>query len=241
MGMPVTLIIEDETASTDIFEQAYAYFSSVDETYSPYKSNSEVSRINTGLAESDWSSEMRGIMRLCKDTSTATNGYFDAWHHGKFDPSGLVKGWAINNAAKLLRGLGCRNYYVEAGGDIQVSGLNAAGEPWQIGIRNPFDLQHNVKVVSLTTQGIATSGLYIRGEHIYNPLDPEVPLKEVASLTVIGPNIYEADRFATAAFAMGASGIRFIDTLPGFEAYMIDNAGVATLTRGFERYVKSEG
>ncbi len=240
MGMPVTLIIEDNIASPDIFDQAYAYFSSVDETYSPYKSSSEVSRINAGLAESNRSPGMQEIMRLCKDTSTATNGYFDAWHQGKFDPSGLVKGWAINNSAKLLRGLGCRNYYVEAGGDIQVSGLNAAGEPWQIGIRNPFDRQQNVKVLSVTTQGIATSGLYIRGEHIYNPLNDGAPLKDVASLTVIGPNIYEADRFATAAFAMGAGGIRFIDALPGFEAYMIDNAGVATLTRGFERYVKSE-
>ncbi len=240
MGMPVALIIEDEAVSSDIFDRAYAFFMAVDEAYSPYKSTSEVSRINAGLPESAWSSEMREVVQLCQDTNTATNGYFDAWHHGKFDPSGLVKGWAIHHVAKLLLGLGCRNFYVEAGGDIQVNGLNAASEPWQIGIRNPFDRHQNVKVVSLSTQGIATSGLYIRGEHIYNPLDDETPLKEVASLTVIGPNIYEADRFATAAFAMGASGIRFIDSLPSFEAYMIDNAGQATLTRGFERYVKSE-
>jgi thiamine biosynthesis lipoprotein len=238
MGMPVTIIIEDVAVSPDVFDQAYAYFTDVDEVYSPYKSTSEVSRINAGLPEASWSPEMQEVVGLCRDTTKATNGYFDAWHKGKFDPSGLVKGWAIYNAAKLLTSLGCSDYYVEAGGDIQVKGLNAAHEPWQIGIRNPFDRHQNVKVLALTTQGIATSGLYIRGEHIYNPLDEAARLTEVASLTVIGPNVYEADRFATAAFAMGPRGVGYIDAIPGLEAYMIDNAGQATLTRGFENYVR---
>jgi thiamine biosynthesis lipoprotein len=60
---------------------------------------------------------------------------------------------------------------------------------------------------------------------------------DVVSLTVIGPNIYEADRFATAAFAMGEEGIRFIGRLAGFEGYMIDRRGQATFTNGFTRYV----
>ncbi len=57
------------------------------------------------------------------------------------------------------------------------------------------------------------------------------------SLTVIGPNIYDADRFATAAFAMGRDGIYFIENLEGFEGYMIDKNGMATFTTGFEGYV----
>jgi thiamine biosynthesis lipoprotein ApbE len=60
---------------------------------------------------------------------------------------------------------------------------------------------------------------------------------DVVSLTVIGPNVYEADRFATAAFAMGKKGIYFIEQLPGFEGYMIDTSAQATYTSGFERYV----
>jgi thiamine biosynthesis lipoprotein len=49
--------------------------------------------------------------------------------------------------------------------------------------------------------------------------------------------VYEADRFATAAFAMGKRGIQFIEKLVGFEGYMIDVEARATLTSGFERYV----
>jgi thiamine biosynthesis lipoprotein len=63
---------------------------------------------------------------------------------------------------------------------------------------------------------------------------------DVLSLTVIGPNIYEADRFATAAFAMGEEGIRFIERLEGFEGYMIDRRGQATFTSGFTRYIHND-
>jgi thiamine biosynthesis lipoprotein len=60
---------------------------------------------------------------------------------------------------------------------------------------------------------------------------------EVASLTVIGPDIYEADRFATAAFAMGRHGVAFLERQPGLEAYSIGRDGVATMTSGFTKYV----
>ena len=57
------------------------------------------------------------------------------------------------------------------------------------------------------------------------------------SVTVLGPNVYEADRFATAAFAMGPEGIHFIEELSGFEGYLIDKSGLATMTSGFGDYV----
>jgi thiamine biosynthesis lipoprotein len=85
--------------------------------------------------------------------------------------------------------------------------------------------------------GVATSGTYIRGQHIYNPHHPQKTIDDVVSLTVVGPDIYEADRFATAAFAMGREGIIYIEKLPGFEGYMIDTAGLATMTSGFENLV----
>jgi thiamine biosynthesis lipoprotein len=89
-------------------------------------------------------------------------------------------------------------------------------------------------------KGIATSGSYLRGTHIYNPHTVEKP-NTFLSLTVIGPNVYEADRFATAAFAMGRGGVQFIAELEGrgmgeFEAYAIDEKGMALYTPGFEAY-----
>lgn len=235
MGMPVTVAVEDDAANKKIIPKVFDYFAHVDEVYSIYKPDSEISRINKGLPKSAWSAEMKTVLGLCEQTRQDTNGYFNIARGGKVDPSGLVKGWAIQHAAQILRSHGFKDFYVEAGGDIQVSGVNADGHPWRVGIRNPFNRDQIVKVVGVTTQGVATSGTYIRGQHIYNPHGGD-EITDVASLTVIGPNIYEADRFATAAFAMGLAGIQFIESLAGHEGYMIDSFGQATLTSGFGQY-----
>jgi FAD:protein FMN transferase len=234
MGMPVTLVIEDAEASKSDFDSVYDYFQYVDNKYSPYKHDSEVSKINDGLPQEKWSSEMKDIMKLCEQTKQQTEGYFDVFRDGKLDPSGLVKGWAINQVASLLRKRKCKQFYIDAGGDVQVSGRN-----WTVGIRNPFNRDEIVKVIEVSDHGVATSGTYIRGQHIYDPHNNRA-IENIASLTVIGPNIYDADRFATAAFAMGETGINFIESLDGFEAYMIDHNQKATMTSSFNKYVVEE-
>lgn len=237
MGMPITLEVVDPTVSTDDLEKVFAYFVSVDEIFSTYKATSEISKINRGeLSTAEYSKDMKTILALSEQTKKDTYGYFDIEHNGLYDPSGIVKGWAIQHAADMLKAGGFRNFSIDAGGDISVAG-NKDGKLWRIGIRNPFNRNENVKVLALTDRGIATSGTAIRGQHVYDPYNPDTPLLDSVSITVIGPNIYEADRFATAAFAMGKRGIQFIEKLAGFEGYMIDAHARATYTSGFERYV----
>jgi thiamine biosynthesis lipoprotein len=237
MGMPITVeILDDNTTQADI-ERVFAYFRSIDDTFSTYKEESEISKINRGeLDEEDYSHAMKTILQLADQTRQETQGYFNIQRNGIIDPSGIVKGWAIFQAAQLLEEAGFLNFYIDAGGDIQAAGTKN-DNPWRIGIRNPFNRTENVKVLAITDRGVATSGTAIRGQHIYNPHQQEQPLEDIVSLTVIGPNIYEADRFATAAFAMGRRGIFFIEQLPGFEGYLIDSSARATYTSGFERYV----
>ncbi len=238
MGMPVTVEVVDASASQSLLDGVFRYFEYVDATFSTYKDDSEISRINRGdLMPELASDDMQAIFALAEQTRLETNGYFNMNHSGAYDPSGVVKGWAIFNAASLIREQGAQNYYIDAGGDIQMSGMNADGERWRVGIRNPFNPNEIVKVLSVTDCGIATSGTYVRGHHIYNPHNEEDPLTDIVSITLIGPDICEADRFATAAFAMGRHGIFFVESLYGFEGYMIDSDGRATFTTGFERFV----
>jgi len=237
MGMPICVEIIGMSAPKKLFSSVYDFFSKVDARYSTYKPDSEISQINRGLPKAQWSKQMKSVLAQCNQTKRASGGYFDITHNGQLDPSGLVKGWAIDKAADLLRSRGVKNFYIDAGGDIQVSGQNVDNQPWQVGIKNPFNQTEIIKTVAVTQEGVATSGSYIRGQHIYNPLAPDRPIQELVSLTVIGPNIYEADRFATAAYAMGKKGIRFIEKLKGFEGYMVAHDKTATLTSGFERYV----
>jgi len=238
MGMPITLEANDRSVTDNLFDEVFVYFAYVDEKFSSYKDNSEISRINRGeLSLEESSADMKTIFELAERTQLETNGYFNIEHGGVYDPSGVVKGWAIFNAAKILRQSGVKDFYVEAGGDIQMSGKNDQGQKWRVGIRNPFNMDEIVKVLSVTDCGVATSGTYIRGQHIYNPLDSDQLITDILSLTVIGPDIYEADRFATAAFAMGKNGINFIESLEDFEGYMVDKDKLATFTTGFEKWV----
>jgi thiamine biosynthesis lipoprotein len=242
MGMPITLEVVDAWATDETFDTVFSYFDYVDNKFSTYKDTSEISLINKNqVALEQASADMQTVFELAERTKQETNGYFDIRHSSggvaMFDPSGLVKGWAIYNAAEILRRKGFENYYVDAGGDIHAVGKNSRGENWRVGIRNPFNLKEIVKVLSVSDCGVATSGTYVRGQHIYTKKRNRRPITDIVSLTVIGPNVYETDRFATAAFAMGREGILFVESLDGFEGYMIDRERQATFTGGFERYV----
>lgn len=235
MGMPIVLMMPDKLVRDKGIEEVFSFFTYVDKTYSPFIDSSVVSRINRGeVGELEYSDELREILAIAKSTKRETNGYFDVWHKGNLDPSGIVKGWAITKASEIL-GKYTNNFYIEAGGDIQVSGVNEIGDPWQIGIRNPFNRHQNIKVVALKNSAIATSGTAIRGQHIYDPIDNK-KLDEVASITVIAPDIIDADRIATAAFAMGTKGIYFIEQLDGYEACAVMHDKTVVMTTGWGQY-----
>jgi len=232
MGMPVTVKIaknEERKTKKDV-EKVFEYFRYVDEQYSPFKETSEVAKLNRGEKVS---AEMEEILDLAENLKNETDGYFDVKRpDGKIDPSGIVKGWAIKNAADILSGLGYKRFYVDAGGDAEIMGEN-----WKWGIRNPFNVSEIVKVLKLSNCGIATSGTYERGQHIYDPVGAKNQIDDIVSMTVIGPDVFEADRFVTPAFAMGKAGIEFIEKQKDLEGYMIDKRGIATMTTGFDKYL----
>ncbi|MCL5113466.1 MAG: FAD:protein FMN transferase [Patescibacteria group bacterium] len=236
MGMPITIHIED-CDDTHIFNDVFNYLKDIDQVFSTYKKNSLISKINNGLQQEYWPRQVRQIFSLAKKTKKETNGFFNINHNGNIDPSGIVKGYAIYQASKLIKNAGYKNYFVDGSGDIQAMGGAKQNkyQYWLIGIRNPFEINSIVKNFKLRNKGIATSGSYIRGDHIYNPKTNNV-IKEIVSLTVIGPNVYEADRFATAAFAMGRGGINFIENKKSLEGYMIDENKISTLTTGLGKY-----
>ncbi|MGH6828618.1 MAG: FAD:protein FMN transferase, partial [Rhizomicrobium sp.] len=238
MGMPVTLSVADAHAAQHDLDVVFDEFTAVDNQFSVYKQNSEISRINRGeIAAEAYSSRMREVIELCEKTRSETGGYFDiARPDGTLDPSGVVKGWAILGAARMLATRGFENYFVEAGGDIQACGKSEEGVDWRVGIRNPFEPDQIVKILIPREKGVATSGNYVRGNHIYNPHSGQYVSDDIVSLTVIGPDILEADRYATAAFAMGREGIFFIERSAGLEGYEINATGIARMTTGLARY-----
>lgn len=240
MDMPITIDVLGNIQPL-ILNKVFSYFKFIDDTFSPFKKNSQISLINQGkISVNQAQPDVLEILNLARYYKQKTNGFFDIRNPFlKIDPSGIVKGWAIHKASQILQQFNCTDYYLDAGGDITASGRNHHGKPWSVGIKHPQVKDKIVKIVWLYQNAIATSGTYERGYHIYNP-KTGLPVRDITSLTIIGPNILEADIYATAAFAMGADGIHFIESLPNFEGYVIDKNMIATYTSGFEKYTKRE-
>jgi thiamine biosynthesis lipoprotein len=234
MGMPVTVDVRDAGVDAVALEAAFAELRRIDELFSTYRAGSAVSRIGRGeLRPEDAGPDVRLVLDLCERYERATGGWFSAWIGGRLDPSGLVKGWAIDRACAILERGGARNFFLDAGGDVVARGHNGAGEPWRIGIRHPVERARVTRVVLATDLAVATSGTYEKGEHVLDP-HTGLPATGVLSVTVVGADIVEADVHATAALAMGRRGLDLIEELTRYEAYVIFPDLRASWTSGFD-------
>ena len=205
MGLPVVVDVRDDCAG-DVLDQLFDWLRWVDATFSTFKDDSEISRINRGeLRREDAHPHVRQVLDRCEQLRDETNGYFEMrTPDGSIDPSGLVKGWAVDRAAAIFDDAGLHNYAVSAGGDMRVRGRAVPELAWRVGIQHQQDRQQVAAVIESTTDlAIATSGAYARGEHVWNPHSGRPPVG-ILSVTIVGAELATADVYATAAFAMGA-------------------------------------
>jgi thiamine biosynthesis lipoprotein len=231
----------DEGALNGAVEAAFDHFREVDARFSTYKEDSEVSRLNRGeLHEQACSQALRAVLEMCEEARVASDGYFDIRGHradGTLDPSGLVKGWSVEGAARKLEAAGVLDYCINAAGDIRLRGNAQPGQPWRIGIRNPWDALTIAAVLSAEELAIATSGAYERGEHVIVPHTGRPP-DGIASMTVVGPSLTWADAWATAAYAMGIRGVEWVAReIDGYEACAIATDRQLVFSAGFEHFM----
>ncbi len=229
MGMPIVVELRDGSVDSAPLDDVFDWFRRVDATFSTYKADSEISRIDRGeLDPSEASPEVREVLDRCAELRVETRGYFDARATGRLDPSGLVKGWSVDRAAALLDAAGVRSFLISAGGDIV-----ARGGPWRIGIQHPRERRCVAAVVEATHLAIATSGAYVRGDHVLDPCTGKAP-RGVLSVTIVGRDLATADAYATAAFAMGGEAApHWLAQLRGYEAMVILEHDAVLLTPGF--------
>jgi FAD:protein FMN transferase len=233
MGMPVTVQVLDPEVTEAMLDEVFEEFALLDQTFSPYLEGSAVSRINRGELTLDEAGPLvQQAAELCRQYEFATAGYFSARLGDRFEPSGLVKGWAIDRSGSILARHGCRDWFVDAGGDVLARGRNPDGGPWRVGIRHPVERDKVVRVVLASDLAVATSGSYEKGEHILDPHTGQAAT-EVLSFTVVGPDILAADVYATACFAMGGKGLDFLSGVEGYEGLAVDKQLRGTWTAGF--------
>jgi thiamine biosynthesis lipoprotein len=234
MGTVVSFDVRGADPATEAVDRSVRWLRDVDARFSTYRPDSEVCRYDRGeLLLCEASPNLRLIADRCERLRQATGGFFDAYATGPFDPSALVKGWAVQRAADDLRAAGVDGFCINGGGDVVTHGRPAPDGKWRVGIRHPHDAQALAYVVEAEGDlSVATSGLYERAGHIVDPASGAAP-QGVLSVTVVGRDLGVADAYATAAFAMGTDGPAWTLGLDGYEAMTILADGVVLTTPAF--------
>ncbi|MEU5825585.1 FAD:protein FMN transferase [Streptomyces sp. NPDC047803] len=209
----------------------------VDAVFSTYRPESHISRLDRQeIPLEDCPRQVREVMRLCDQATALSDGWFTLTPAGRLDPSGLVKGWAVDGASSLLRDAGVQNCCVNGGGDLRICGRPGENAPWRIGIAHPLRPRDMATIITVHHDlAIATSGVAERGAHILHPFRG-TPVTTFASITLIGPGLTMTDAFATAAFARGENALGWLESLAEYEALAIFPDGREVRTRGFRQY-----
>jgi FAD:protein FMN transferase len=237
MGTAIGIDVHDDQVPDAAVAQAYRRLAAIEARFSTYRPDSEVSRFGRGeIGDDALSSELRKVLQMCEMVRVSSGGAFDVRRHrpdGRIDPSGLVKGWAVDEAAEILERGGARNYAINAGGDILTRGEPEPGRRWRVGIQHPQNREALAAVLEVSDLAVATSGTYQRGEHVIDARTGSPPAG-VLSLTVAGPSLAFADAYATAAFAMGVDGIGWIAGMANYAGCAITADGRIVWTPAFE-------
>ena len=238
MGTVFSFDLEDILPPTAL-DEALAWLHRMDAVFSPYRNDSDVSRLNRGeVAIIDCAPEVPSVLDLCQDVAAETSGFFDAFATGVLDPCGVVKGWAIEQLHQRFLAAGSRRHCINGGGDIrcyaeQTDATRTAGVPqWRLGISDPRHVRQMVALVEGTDLALATSGTAERGRHILDPHTQQPP-RGLLSISLTGPDLTRVDAYATAAFAMSTAARDWIEGLPGIEAYGVVADGSTWQTSRF--------
>jgi thiamine biosynthesis lipoprotein len=230
MGTAFTIDVRDPGDWTGPIADVVAWLHRIDALFSTFRPGSDLSRIRRDeLAITGADPLVAVVLALCERHEAETGGYFTARWRGAPDPTGLVKGWAVERASTLLRRHGSGNHAVNGGGDMQLAGEAAPGRPWRVGISDPADSRRILTVVTGRDLAVATSGTAERGTHVVDPFTG-TPATGLTAVTVTGSSLTRADAYATAAMAMGDRVAGWASRLDGHDVFVVDARGPRWIT-----------
>ncbi len=238
MGMPVSLALRGRHAGDRYAEAAWARALAVlhgaDRVFSTYREDSFVRRLRRGEIDvPECPPEVAEVLALGELARVESGGAFDVRRTDRqgrrvLDPSGVVKGWAVQRAAHAFDALADTDVCLSAGGDLVCRVREPGATPWNVGIEDPHDPGRVLAVVPVRDGALATSALTHRGPHIVDARTGAVPIG-VASVTVVAADLTWADIDATAAFALGEGALDWLRTRPGRHGLVVrDDGTVAT-------------
>lgn len=158
----------------------------------------------------------------------------------QLDLGGIAKGFAADEARRVLAKHGLTRVLIDAGGDIVVGDPPPEAESWRIGIA-PLDSARgtpsrylSLRNVSVATSGDASQHVEIDGTRYSHLVDPRtgLGLTTPSSVTVIAPDGISADSLASAVSVLGPErGLELVERLRGTECFIV--------TRHAEEHVRT--
>lgn len=222
--------------------EAVAWLHRVDRVFSTYRTDSQISRLGRGELTLDCCDpEVAEVLALGEEAERASGGWFSVRAGGVLEPSGVVKGWAVERASLILRRAGSLCHSVNGGGDVQTAGEPEPGRGWSLGIAHPLHPGAYAAVVRGSGIALATSGTAERGAHILDPHTGRPVDGGLASLSVVGASLTAVDIAATSAFAMGPAARAWLERAPGLDGFAVTTDGRAWWTPGFAAYTELPG
>ncbi|MBD0423963.1 FAD:protein FMN transferase [Streptomyces sp. TRM S81-3] len=227
----------DPDAVRAALDEAVAGLHRADEVFSTYREDSQVSRLARGEpAAAECAAEVAEVLALAAEAERVSEGWFSTSYAGRLDPTGIVKGWAVERAARRVLAAGALGVSVNGGGDVQLLGAPGGGRPWRVGVSDPLrpgGLAAVVSAAGADELAVATSGTAERGAHIVDPRTGRSAVTDLVAVTVVAPRLTWADCWATAAFAMGSrEGLRWLESLDGVEALLVTAGDEVRCTGG---------
>ncbi|MFF5499029.1 FAD:protein FMN transferase [Streptomyces aquilus] len=227
---------DPETVGAALAE-AVAGLHRVDAVFSTYREDSQISRLaRDELTVAECDPEVAEVLELGAEAERTSDGWFSLRYEGRLDPTGIVKGWAVERAARHLLSAGATGVSLNGGGDVQLLGTPGPQRPWRVGVADPLrpgGLAAVVSAAGTSELAVATSGTAERGAHIVDPRTGRSAVTDLVAVTVVTPSVTWADCWATAAFAMGSrEGLRWLESLPDVEALLITAGDEVRCTGG---------
>jgi thiamine biosynthesis lipoprotein len=201
--------------------------------FSTYRGDSIINRLDRAeLTVDQCPAEVAEVLELGREAEQASEGAFSimlptADGRRRLDPSGVVKGWAVQRASMFLAALEETDFCLSAGGDIVCHTALPDSAAWRIGIEDPHNPTRLIAMVPVRSGAVATSGTAHRGDHLVDPRTGQPP-KAIASVTVIEASLTWADIDATAAYVHGPDAAGWLQTRPIDSALIIWADGAVT-------------
>lgn len=232
--MPVSVLARGASVHSEAADAAagrvFAELGEVDRIFSPYRSDSAISRLNRGeLTLAQCPPQVRAAADRCEWARSLTYGLFDARRpDGAWDPSGWVKGWSAQTAFRHLTEVANLDWCLNVGGDVVVA--SPSGAPFVVGIADPADRARLAARIAISSGAVATSGTGERGGHIWDPRVGRTVEARWVSVSARGPDLAVADVLATAAFVAGVGWEILFATVPGYSGLAVaaDRTSVAS-------------